>query len=206
MSFFLGVAIFVIALLISVMLHEAGHFVTAKMFGMKVTQFFVGFGQTIWSTKRGETEYGIKAIPAGGFNKIVGMTELEDVDPADEPRSFRRQAAWKRIIVLAAGSFMHFVLALFLLFVVAAGIGLETASSATTVGAIESCVPKNVDPLLCLGRSLVPGQEGGPARWRHDRQCRGHPRAQLDRDGEGHPEPARPGTRSRSWWNGTGSG
>jgi membrane-associated protease RseP (regulator of RpoE activity) len=145
MSFLLGVAIFVVALLFSVMLHEAGHFATAKMFGMKVTQFFVGFGQTIWSTKRGETEYGIKAIPAGGFNKIVGMTELEEVDPADEPRSFRRQAGWKRIIVLAAGSFMHFVLALFLLFVVAAGIGLETVSSTTTVGAIEPCVPANVN-------------------------------------------------------------
>jgi membrane-associated protease RseP (regulator of RpoE activity) len=151
MSFFLGVAIFVVALLVSVMLHEAGHFVTAKMFGMKVTQFFVGFGQTIWSTKKGETEYGIKAIPAGGFNKIVGMTELEDVDPADEPRSFRRQAGWKRIIVLAAGSFMHFVLALFLLFIVAAGIGLETASNANKVGAIESCVPKNINS-YCVSR------------------------------------------------------
>jgi membrane-associated protease RseP (regulator of RpoE activity) len=161
MSFFLGVAIFVVALLISVMLHEAGHFVTAKLFGMKVTQFFVGFGQTIWSTKKGETEYGIKAIPAGGFNKIVGMTELEDVDPADEPRSFRRQAGWKRIIVLAAGSFMHFVLALFLLFVVAAGIGLETASSASTVGAVESCVPKNVDSSCVSGDPSSPAKKAG---------------------------------------------
>ena len=136
MSFVLGVAIFVVALLVSVMLHEGGHFVTAKMFGMKVTQFFVGFGQTIWSRQVGETEYGIKAIPAGGFNKIIGMTELEDVDPADEPRSFRRKPGWQRIIVLAAGSFMHFVLALFLLFVVAAGIGLQGVSGTTTVGAI----------------------------------------------------------------------
>jgi membrane-associated protease RseP (regulator of RpoE activity) len=161
MSFFLGVAIFAVALLISVMLHEAGHFVTAKMFGMKVTQFFVGFGQTIWSTKRGETEYGIKAIPAGGFNKIVGMTELEDVDPADEPRSFRRQAAWKRIIVLAAGSFMHFVLALFLLFIVGAGIGLETASSTSTVGAIETCVPKNVDSYCVAHDPSSPAKKAG---------------------------------------------
>src|SRR5215471_1953311 len=74
MNFLLGVAIFVVALLLSVMLHEAGHFATAKLFGMKVTQFFIGFGQTLWSHKRGETEYGIKAIPAGGFVKIVGMT------------------------------------------------------------------------------------------------------------------------------------
>jgi len=161
MSFFLGVAIFVVALLISVMLHEAGHFVTAKMFGMKVTQFFVGFGQTIWSTKKGETEYGIKAIPAGGFNKIVGMTELEDVDPADEPRSFRNQAAWKRIIVLAAGSFMHFVLALFLLFVVAAGIGLETASSASTVGAVETCVPANLNSGCTAKDPASPAKKAG---------------------------------------------
>jgi len=161
MSFLLGVAIFVVALLISVMLHEAGHFATAKLFGMKVTQFFVGFGQTIWSTKKGETEYGIKAIPAGGFNKIVGMTELDEVDPADEPRSFRRQAGWKRIVVLAAGSFMHFVLALFLLFVVAAGIGLETISSTTTIGAIEACVPKNVNSSCVSGDPSSPAKKAG---------------------------------------------
>jgi membrane-associated protease RseP (regulator of RpoE activity) len=161
MSFLLGVVIFIVALLVSVMLHEGGHFVTAKMFGMKVTQFFVGFGPTIWSTQRGETEYGIKAIPAGGFNKIVGMTELEDVDPADEPRSFRRQAGWKRIIVLAAGSFMHFVLALFLLFVVASGIGLETVSSTTAVGAVEPCVPKNVDSSCVSGDPSSPAKKAG---------------------------------------------
>jgi membrane-associated protease RseP (regulator of RpoE activity) len=144
MSFLLGVAIFVVALLGSIMLHEAGHFATAKMFGMKATQFFVGFGRTIWSRRKGETEYGVKAIPAGGFVKIVGMTDLEEVDPADEPRSFRNQPGWQRIIVLAAGSFMHFVLAFVLLFIVAAGIGLETGSGTTTVGAVESCVPANV--------------------------------------------------------------
>src|SRR5499427_7258056 len=145
MSFLLGILIFVLALLFSIMLHEAGHFFTAKKFGMKVTQFFVGFGQTLWSRRKGETEYGVKAIPAGGFVKIVGMTELEDVDAADEPRSFRRQPGWQRIIVLAAGSFMHFVLALVLLFIIAAGIGLETGSTGTAVGEVESCVPANVN-------------------------------------------------------------
>jgi membrane-associated protease RseP (regulator of RpoE activity) len=144
MSFLLGVAIFIVALLASIMLHEAGHFATAKIFGMKATQFFIGFGRTIWSRQKGETEYGVKAIPAGGFVKIVGMTDMEDVDPADEPRSFRKQPGWQRIIVLGAGSFMHFVLALVLLFVIAAGIGLETAGSGTAVGAVESCVPANV--------------------------------------------------------------
>jgi membrane-associated protease RseP (regulator of RpoE activity) len=161
MSFLLGVAIFVVALLLSVMLHEAGHFATAKLFGMKATQFFVGFGQTIWSRKRGETEYGIKAIPAGGFVKIVGMTELEDVDPADEPRSFRRKPGWQRIIVLGAGSFMHFVLALFLLCVVFAGVGLETASTTTTVGAVEPCVPANVKSGCTAGDPASPAKRAG---------------------------------------------
>ena len=158
MSFLLGILIFVVALLFSIMLHEAGHFVTAKKFGMKVTQFFVGFGQTLWSTRKGETEYGVKAIPAGGFVKIVGMTELEDVDPADEPRSFRRQPGWQRIIVLAAGSFMHFVLAFVLLFALAVGIGLAGAGSSTTVGAIDTCVPSS------LTAACRPSNPASPAK------------------------------------------
>ena len=161
MSFLLGVAIFVVALLASIMLHEAGHFTTAKLFGMKATQFFVGFGRTIWSRQKGETEYGVKAIPAGGFVKIVGMTDLEDVDPADEPRSFRKQPGWQRIIVLAAGSFMHFVLALVLLFIVAAGIGLETASTGTAVGTVESCVPANLNSGCVKGDPASPATQAG---------------------------------------------
>src|SRR5437763_11789442 len=83
-SYTLGVLFFVIALLVSVMLHEAGHFLTARSFGMKASRFFVGFGPTLWSTRRGETEYGVKAIPAGGFVKIVSMTSLEEIEPGDE--------------------------------------------------------------------------------------------------------------------------
>jgi membrane-associated protease RseP (regulator of RpoE activity) len=139
----LGWVIFVVALLFSVMLHETGHFVTAKKFGMKVTQYFVGFGTTLWSTVRGETEYGIKVLPFGGFVKIVGMTSMDEVDPADEPRSFRRHPAWQRLIVLFAGSFMHFVLALVLLFLVAGGIGLEYSANTTGQLGVSSCVPAN---------------------------------------------------------------
>ncbi len=131
--------IFIVALLASVMLHELGHFLTAKKFGMKVTQFFIGFGKTLWSTFRGETEYGIKALPFGGFVKITGMTSVEEVDVADEPRSFRNQPGWQRIIVLAAGSFMHFVLALVLLFIVAMGIG--QAANSNQISSVASCVP-----------------------------------------------------------------
>jgi membrane-associated protease RseP (regulator of RpoE activity) len=112
----LGVVAFVVALLVSVVLHEAGHFVTARRFGMKATHFFVGFGPTLWSRRRGETEYGLKAIPAGGFVRIVGMTPLEEVAPEDEPRAFYRQSAGKKAVVLGAGSFMHFVIALALVF------------------------------------------------------------------------------------------
>ena len=100
----IGWVIFIVALLVSVMLHETGHFVLAKKFGMKVTRYFVGFGPTIWSTWRGETEYGIKALPFGGFVKIVGMHSLDDPDdPEDEPRAFRSHPAWQRILVLCAG-------------------------------------------------------------------------------------------------------
>jgi membrane-associated protease RseP (regulator of RpoE activity) len=121
----LGWLIFLVALLISVMLHETGHFVMAKRFGMKCTRYFIGFGPTIWSTWLGETEYGIKALPVGGFVKIVGMTSMDDVDPEDEERSFRRAPGWQRLIVLAAGSFMHFVLAAVLIFGLALTIGIE---------------------------------------------------------------------------------
>ncbi len=116
MSYALGVIAFVIALLASVMLHELGHFATAKKFGMKASRFFVGFGPTLWSVRRGETEYGVKAIPAGGFVKIEGMTVLEDIAPEDADRAFYRQPPLRRTIVLSAGSFMHFVIAIVLVF------------------------------------------------------------------------------------------
>jgi membrane-associated protease RseP (regulator of RpoE activity) len=161
MSFLLGIAIFVVALLLSVMLHEAGHFLTAKKFGMKVTQFFVGFGQTLWSTQRGETEYGVKAIPAGGFVKIIGMTDLDEVPPEDEPRAFRRQPGWQRIIVLGAGSFMHFVLALLLLFIVAAVIGQAAASNSTKVGTVDACVPANATAACAKGNAASPAKRAG---------------------------------------------
>jgi membrane-associated protease RseP (regulator of RpoE activity) len=142
----LGWVIFIAALLFSVMLHETGHFVTAKKFGMKVTRYFVGFGPTIWSTWRGETEYGIKALPFGGFVKITGMTSMDEVDLADEPRSFRRHPAWQRIIVLSAGSFMHFLLAFVLIFGLALGIGIETDNT-TQLGTVTSCVASSVTAL-----------------------------------------------------------
>src|SRR5260370_35501225 len=96
MSCLLGVVIFVVAVLISVALHEAGHFLTAKKFGMKVTQFFVGFGNTVWSTKRGETEYGIKSLPFGAFVRITGMTTFAEFPPEAEPRGLRNKPRCSR--------------------------------------------------------------------------------------------------------------
>jgi membrane-associated protease RseP (regulator of RpoE activity) len=149
MSFALGVVIFIVALLISIMLHELGHFLTAKAFRMKVTQFFVGFGNTLWSRQVGETEYGIKSIPVGGYVKIVGMTGLDEVDPTDEPRTFRRKPGWQRLIVMAAGSFMHFAVAFVLLVVLAAAVGLATPGSGTRIGTIDPCVPASVKATTC---------------------------------------------------------
>jgi membrane-associated protease RseP (regulator of RpoE activity) len=140
------------------MLHETGHFVLAKRFGMKVTRYFVGFGPTIWSTRRGETEYGIKALPLGGFVKIVGMHSLDDPeDPADEPRSFRRAPAWQRIAVLCAGSFMHFLIAFVLVFGLALGVGIENDST-TQLGTISTCVPSSLTALsngTCTAKDQV---------------------------------------------------
>ena len=99
----IGVIAFVVALLLSVMIHEAGHYLTAKKFGMKVTEFFVGFGQKIWSTQRGETEFGVKAIPAGGYCRIVGMTPREVLSEADADRAFVKAGVGQRLIVLGAG-------------------------------------------------------------------------------------------------------
>jgi len=145
MSYLLGVLIFVVALLISIMLHEFGHLLTAKAFGMKATKFFVGFGNTLWSKVMGETEYGIKALPLGGFVDITGMSNLDNVDPADEPRTFRAKPPWQRSVVLLAGSFMHFVIGFVLLFAVAAGLGIQN----TTVITLDKCVPVSRTQVKC---------------------------------------------------------
>src|ERR1700758_3202389 len=143
------------------MLHETGHFVAAKRFGMKCTRYFIGFGPTLWSTWRGETEYGIKALPLGGFVKIVGMTSIDEVDPEDEPRSFRRAPGWQRLIVLAAGSFMHFVLAAVLIFGLASGIGIENDNT-TQLGTVATCVPAS-QQALTSGAACTSGEAKSPA-------------------------------------------
>jgi membrane-associated protease RseP (regulator of RpoE activity) len=155
-----GALAFVLALLVSVVLHEGGHFATAKLFGMKATQFFVGFGPTIWSKTKGETEYGIKAIPAGGFVKIVGMTDLETLETQDDDkRAFWRFPAGKRAIVLVAGSTMHFVLTVVLIFA-ALLIGPVSASSAT-IAAPASCLSADASKACTAATGASPALAAG---------------------------------------------
>jgi membrane-associated protease RseP (regulator of RpoE activity) len=133
----MALAFFVVVIVGSIMVHEAGHFFTARWFGMKAERFFFGFGPTLWSVRRGETEYGIKAIPAGGFVKIVGMSRYEEIDPAEGPRAFHTKPAWQRAIVLVAGSFTHFVLAVVLLFVAMGFFELPRLQDGAAVGSNE---------------------------------------------------------------------
>ena len=154
MMFAFGVFLFALGIMVSVCLHEAGHLITAKRFGMKATQYFAGFGPTLWSFRRGETEYGVKAIPAGGFVKILGMTPLEDkLAPEDEHRAFWRKPVWQRTIVLVAGSATHFLLAVLIFFGMAFTTGLpnpalatfEAVDAAPVVGEVSECVIPGYD-------------------------------------------------------------
>ena len=111
------------ALVAMITLHEFGHYIMAKRAGMKVTEFFLFFGPKIWSIKRGETEYGIKCIPAGAYVKIIGMHNLEEVPAADEGRTYRQKSFAQRVGVAVAGSTMHFLLALAMIFVALVAIG-----------------------------------------------------------------------------------
>lgn len=108
--------VFVVGLLISIFLHEFGHYWTAKKTGMKVTQFYMGFGPRLWSRQRGELEYGVRAIPLGAFVRIVGMSNLDDCEPQDESRSYRSKSYPRRLLVITAGSLMHMVIAVVLFF------------------------------------------------------------------------------------------
>ena len=108
---------------VMLVIHELGHFVVARLSGMQVTEFFIGFGPRLWSVRRGETTYGVKAIPAGAYVRITGMSSLDVVDPAVEHRTYRQQSYPKRMAVALAGSATHFAVALALLFFVYMAVG-----------------------------------------------------------------------------------
>lgn len=149
MMFAIGIVLFALAILLSVALHECGHMWVARATGMKVRRYFVGFGPTVWSTYRrnrlGSTEYGVKAVPLGGFCDIAGMTSVEELDPEDRPYAMYRQKTWKRVAVLAAGPGMNFVIGLVLVYAIAIIWGLPNLHQPTNAMVGDtSCVKDEV--------------------------------------------------------------
>ena len=120
--------VMVLGIIVMIFLHELGHYVMAKRAGMQVTEFFLGFGPRIWSVQRGETEYGLKLLPAGAYVKITGMHDIEEVDPAVEDLTYRQQPYWQRFGVAVAGSTVHMLLALVLIYSLLVGFGVSVGS------------------------------------------------------------------------------
>jgi membrane-associated protease RseP (regulator of RpoE activity) len=149
MMFVIGIALFALCILISVALHECGHMWVARATGMKVRRYFVGFGPTLWSTHRpnklGSTEYGVKAVPLGGFCDIAGMTSVEELKPEERPYAMFRQDTWRRVAVLFAGPAMNFIIGLVLIYGIAVVWGLPNLHAPTTAVVGEtSCVAPQV--------------------------------------------------------------
>lgn len=143
LGFFGGVhiVIVVVSLVIMIFMHELGHYLAARRAGMKVTEFFIGFGPTLWSFQRGETEYGFKAIPAGAYVRVIGMNNLEEVDPSEEHRTYRQGRYRDRMLLAVAGSAMHFLMALVMLFVLIAGWGIDQDDTAWSVIEVAEAGP-----------------------------------------------------------------
>lgn len=187
LAFLIGVVIIVIGLAVSIGLHEIGHLVPAKLFGVKVSQYMIGFGPTLWSRRKGETEYGVKAIPLGGYISMIGMfppakgeqvgsdstgffrglvqdardSSTESITAGDEHRAFYLLPVWKRIIVMLGGPFMNLVLAVVLFGVLLMGFGVAQAS--TTVGSVSACaLPATSERQTCEpGDPAAPGAAAG---------------------------------------------
>jgi membrane-associated protease RseP (regulator of RpoE activity) len=140
----MGTAVMLIGIVLMVVIHEGSHFVAAKAFGMKATEAFFGFGPRIWSMTRGETEYGVKAIPLGGYVRIIGMNPLEEIDPEDEARTYRTAVFWKKSVVVLAGIFSHFVMATLLLatvFAIWGGVATDEAGHRIPTLALSVVAP-----------------------------------------------------------------
>lgn len=138
-----GAFIVVGGMIAMVMVHEAGHFFAAKAVDMKVTEFFFGFGPKLWSTTRGETEYGVKAFPVGGYVRIVGMNPYEEVAPEDMGRTYREKPFWAKSVVVLAGVVSHLVVAFVLYYLVFTVFGVETGEPTTEVAAVAATVDED---------------------------------------------------------------
>ena len=140
----MGTAVMLIGIVLMVVIHEGAHFLAAKAFGMKATEAFFGFGPRIWSMTRGETEYGIKAIPLGGYVRIIGMNPLEEIDTEDEARTYRTAVFWKKSVVVLAGIFSHFVMATLLLvavFAIWGGVATDEAGDRIPTLTLSAVAP-----------------------------------------------------------------
>lgn len=165
LAWLLGVVLFALGICASVALHEAGHMWAAKAFGMKVRRYFIGFGPKIFSFTRGETEYGLKAIPAGGFCDIAGMTALDEVTPEEAPRAMWRFATWKRFVVMVAGSVTHFILGFIILYLLAATMGLPNVAGTPVISGTDCAAstqnPKTFEYAKCGSNDPAPARDAG---------------------------------------------
>jgi len=133
-----GGIIIIVGIILMIMIHEGGHFLAAKALDMKVTEFFFGFGPRLWSIQRGETEYGIKAFPVGGYVRIIGMNPYEEIAPEDMGRTYRGKPFWAKSVVVLAGVATHFVVAFIILFFVFTTVGVDTGEATTEVAAVSA--------------------------------------------------------------------
>jgi len=174
------------AILTMIMLHELGHFLMARRAGMRVTEFFLGFGPKVWSVRRGDTEFGIRAIPAGGYVRVIGMNNLEQIDPADEPFTYRSKSYWQRVRFASAGSAVHFMIAFVLLVVVLAGLGRVENSTppSTTIAAVSGPADFNGAPSPAAAAGLT---RWGPSTAKRSRRGRNPPGSSAPTRGRASP-------------------
>ncbi|MEV0106127.1 M50 family metallopeptidase [Nocardia sp. NPDC050799] len=166
MLFVLGFVLFALGITISIALHECGHMWTAQATGMKVRRYFIGFGPKMFSFRRGETEYGVKWLPLGGFCDIAGMTALDELEPEEVDRAMYRQATWKRLVVMSGGIGMNFLLGFLLIVVLAVGWGLPNLNQPpeTTIGDMSCVAPQHPDRTLGTCTGPGPAQRAGLQR------------------------------------------
>ncbi len=130
----LGGTVMVLSIALFIIVHEAGHYFAARATGMKATEAFIGFGPRLWSIKRGDTEYGIKAIPFGGYVRILGMNPYEEVAPEDVGRTYRDKKFWQKSVVVLSGVVLNFLMAYIILFFLLWTTGL--VETTTTISAV----------------------------------------------------------------------
>lgn len=145
-AYLLGVFLFALGIAVTIALHEAGHMMTARAFGMRVRRFYIGFGPKIWARRKGHTEYGVAAFPVGGFCDIAGMTAHDSMTPDEQPHAMYRKPWWQRVLVLSGGVIMNLLVGFLILYGVAVSSGIPNpyADTTPTVGEL-TCVSDQVD-------------------------------------------------------------